>query len=130
MYLHVYIDFWISLKIIFSILFGEKKQVIFFESPKCLLVDGFAILDFVLKKKDLFDNFLLMLKAFVSLQWLYLLGFALLKNIFFFLDQIPGFSTGSITNSEEVMAVIIQQCKWYLLLATRSFSKHFRLGFE
>ena len=41
-----------------------------------------------------------------------MIGFALLKNIFFFLDQIPGYSTGSITNNEEVMAAIIQQRKW------------------
>ena len=52
--LHVYIDFWISLKIIFFILFGEKKTGIFFESPKCLLVGGFAISDFVRKKTDPF----------------------------------------------------------------------------
>jgi len=41
-----------------------------------------------------------------------LLGFALLKNIFFFLVQSPGYSMGSITNSEEVMAAIIQQREW------------------
>ena len=36
-------------------------------------------------------------------------GFALLKNFSFFLDQIPGYSAGSVTNNEEVMAAIIQQ---------------------
>ena len=34
------------------------------------------------------------------------------ENIFLFLDQIPGYSTGSITNNEEVMAAIIQQRQW------------------
>ena len=35
--------------------------------------------------------------------------FALLNNIYFFMDQIPECSMGSITNDEVVMAATIQQ---------------------
>ena len=41
-----------------------------------------------------------------------MLGFALLKNMHLFFDQIPGYSTGSITDNEQVIAAIIQQRQW------------------
>ena len=67
----------------------------------------FAIEEFFLKKKDFFTPFLSI--CFSSMAVFAWLCFAE-KNIFFFLDQIPGYSTDSITNNEEVMAAIIQQC--------------------
>ena len=82
----------------------------FRESPKRVSVGGWVrYLGLCPKKQPIF--WLLSL-AFVSVKWLYLLSFALLKNTYFFLDQIPGYSTGSITKNEKVFAAIIQQRQW------------------
>ena len=82
------------------------------ESPKRVSVGdwvgGFAILDYVLKKW-IFLTLSLSI-CFSSMTVFAWLCFA--ENIYFFLDQIPGYSTGSITENENVIAAIIQLRLW------------------